>query len=369
MRPLLGACADKELDATQAGRVEQHLATCADCRRELAQIEQLHKLVKSVPHPELAEDYWHWQQNRVWRRINHDRRGLARPLRQPLLSGRFVGMAAGLVVVAVVVIAGWRMLGQGSLIDVGRYLMTEKTAGTRPEAVAALPKKAGAEAQADNREPEAGRSADEIAAGKAVEAQGKGLMEVSRGGSVGGAGAAGREPVVVTLQDRGEGMAGAGYKDKEEVGKPAQRQDNAVEQPAQSGAGAEATPSAASPVTAEEGSSLRLAQAAKAELTPELLSAPALPEVGEADTGTAVLKITTDSLGFVTRAVVMRSSGRALNDSIAALNARASRFKPVLREGRPLGSVFQRQYRFKVAEKSEQKQDKPEQGKPDKNGQ
>jgi TonB family protein len=358
---LLGACADKELDATQAGRVEQHLATCADCRRELAQIEELSKLTKSVPHPELAEDYWYWHQHRVWRRINHDRRGLSRPLRQSLVSGRFVGVAAGLVVVAVVVIAGWRMMDQGSLGDVSRYLMMEKTAGKQPEAVAAQPKTAGDEARADSREPEAGQSINEIAAGKAVEAQGKGLAEVGRGGSAAGLGTASREPVDATLHAPDQGMAATGHKDKGEAAELMLGKARAVEQPAPPGTAADFAP--APPGSAGKGARMR---SEKADLTPVLVSEPILPEVGESDTGTAVLRLTTDSLGFVTQAVVTRSSGRALNDSIAVLTARASRFQPVLREGRPVGSAFKRQYRFRAAREDEQP-DMPK-GKSGKNG-
>jgi outer membrane biosynthesis protein TonB len=79
-----------------------------------------------------------------------------------------------------------------------------------------------------------------------------------------------------------------------------------------------------------------------------------------------VLRLTTDSLGFVTLAVVTRSSGRALNDSIAVLNARESRFQPIRREGRPVGSAFKRQYRFRATREDEQP-DLPK-GKSEKNG-
>ncbi|MCX6844099.1 MAG: zf-HC2 domain-containing protein [candidate division WOR-3 bacterium] len=346
-KSVLGAYADKELDAAQAVRVEQHLAACPDCQRELVQIEQLHKLVKSVPHPELAEDYWNWQQSRVWRRINHERRGLAKPLRRPLLSIWSFSAAAGLVVVAVVVIAGWRMLGQGSLGDIGRYLMMEKTTGTRPESVATLSKTASAEARSDNREPEPSTSVDEIAVGNEVEGQGTGLAGARRGGTAGAVGAASPEPVAGALRARHEGMAATGPKDKDEVAEPMLGQASATGQPVASGAAADLAP--APPVYSGKGMRTQSEKPEGSDLTPTLLSEPILPEVGESDTGTAVLRLTTDSLGFVTVAVVTRTSGRALNDSIAVLNARASRFKPFVRDGRPLGSAFQRQYHFRAA--------------------
>ena len=359
--PLLGAYADSELDAAKAGQVKQHLATCADCRRHLAQIEQLSELTKSVPHPELAEDYWYWHQHRVWRRINQDRRGLAKPLRRPLLSSWSISTAVGLVVVAVVVIGGWRMMGQGGLGDISRYLMMEKTAGKQPEAVAAQPKLAGDGARVDKAGSEAVRTADEIETANAAERPGKGAAEVSGGGSSGGLGAASREPAVATLQDRGKEAAATGYADKEELAeKTSQQHAKAVGQPVRSGAAGMAAPVPAPPATAGKQSPVPYVQTASTKVAPGLVSAPALPLVDAADTGTAVLGLSTDSLGFVTRAVVTHSSGRALNDSIAVLNARASRFKPVLVNGRPLGSVFQRQYRFMAAQKSDPPQDAPQ---------
>ncbi len=309
--------------------------------------------MKSVPAPQLAEDYWQWQQHRVWRRINHERRGLARPLRQSFISGRFASVAVGLVVVAVVVIAGWRMMEQGSLGDVSKYLAMEKSAGKPPEAVAAKPTLAGDGARADKVEAAVRQSVDEAAAGKAAEEQGAGMAVGGRGGSSGGLGAASREPVVGALHADDQDMAATGHDDKDKAAKLMLGQAK-VERPAASGAAGEVAP--APPV---KGMTMQSEKPGKADLAPVLISEPILPEVGKSDTGTAVLRLTTDSLGLVTRAVVTRSSGQALTDSIALMNARASRFRPVMREGRPVGSVFQRQYRFRAAKESDEQPDIP----------
>ena len=57
VREWLGAFADGELDPARTEQVSAHLETCAGCRRELDQIQELHRLAKSMEHPRLAEDY------------------------------------------------------------------------------------------------------------------------------------------------------------------------------------------------------------------------------------------------------------------------------------------------------------------------
>jgi anti-sigma factor RsiW len=367
VKSLIGAFADGELDRARAELVRSHVAACADCRRELERVEALHNLVKKVEQPKLADDYWDWQRTRVWHGIRHDRRELARPRRQPFLFGRYAGMVAGAAVVLVIVFAGWRMFGQGSLVGTGRSLMAEKSEGAEPEVIAVTPEAAAGEEKAAGRGRESDRVLEVPRAEEATGTTGAGSAGVTRGGSAGAADEVRREPVAATLREQGEGMAAAGLKDRSDIQEPVQRQVRASEHPVRTGTvGKVAQESPAPPVAAKKESTVRFAQAGVVNLSPELLSAPGLPDVAEKDTGTAVLRLTTDSLGVVTRAVVMRSRGRALNDSIAVRNARASRFKPVLREGRRLGSVFQRQYRFKmVARKSEQNEDKPKREPPE----
>ncbi|MBI4713465.1 MAG: zf-HC2 domain-containing protein [Planctomycetes bacterium] len=51
-RELIGPYLDNELSADELSRVKTHLADCADCRRELAELEQVKGLVRSLPrHP------------------------------------------------------------------------------------------------------------------------------------------------------------------------------------------------------------------------------------------------------------------------------------------------------------------------------
>ena len=107
IRPLLGAYADKELDPARAEQVRIHLETCAECRRELAQIEGLGKLARSVQHPQLVDDYWDWHRDRVWRGIlGADRRQA--PSRRPTLAwARLIMPVASAAVLVFVIFAGW----------------------------------------------------------------------------------------------------------------------------------------------------------------------------------------------------------------------------------------------------------------------
>lgn len=49
-RPLLSAHVDRELSAAEALRVEQHLATCVECRREAQALQAVSQLTRTAPY-------------------------------------------------------------------------------------------------------------------------------------------------------------------------------------------------------------------------------------------------------------------------------------------------------------------------------
>jgi TonB family protein len=335
IRPLLGAFADKELDAAQADRVRQHLATCTDCPRELAQIEQLHKLVKGVEHPRLAEDYWHWHRARVWRGIRNVTRRRMPTFRPSFAWTRFATVAAGLAVVLVVVIGGWRMFGERQLLT-GRGMVAERTlaqpqaavppaALKRPVTVATEEKVATAEALRDEAEVSASggsatgvrldESADKTAsglAGKTVKADGLVRTE--------------SEPP----------PARAAATDEVNLAPPAARIGSANDH---------------EPAFAMKGSRIVTG--------PVLLESPPMPDLDILDTGTVLLNVTTDSIGRVLSAAVRRSSGSARLDSVAVRQIRWSRFKAAVQDSRSVPISFE--YPFRFQKKQAEKQKEPDQ--------
>lgn len=50
---------DGELDKAAAAEVSKHCEDCSDCRRELAELEQVGQLLASSPTPELPRTVWH----------------------------------------------------------------------------------------------------------------------------------------------------------------------------------------------------------------------------------------------------------------------------------------------------------------------
>jgi TonB family protein len=166
---------DGELDPRSTARVAAHLAGCPDCRHELEALRAINHLVRHDEPPPLAEDYWDWHRREVWRRLRSDRR--ARP--EPVTGRRFpwlrlATVAAGVAVVMIATVGGWRVLTGGA----GR---------TRPAYAAEEQAAAGAERREASAAERAGEPAVKATVPGARSGEQDGVaveLEVASGGSV-----------------------------------------------------------------------------------------------------------------------------------------------------------------------------------------
>ena len=73
MRPLITGYIDGELSPDQRAKLEEHLADCEDCRREMEQMtrltEELAKMEFREPTDDELERYWRCIYNRLERRV------------------------------------------------------------------------------------------------------------------------------------------------------------------------------------------------------------------------------------------------------------------------------------------------------------
>ncbi len=314
IRELLGAFADGELGPDQAEQVVGHLETCAGCRRELDQIRGLSRLVKSVEHPRLADDYWDWQSSRVWRGIR-ERKRVPEPRYRPMFVWpKLAAAAAGFVIVLVVVLAGWRTLltrpGQERRVGPSGEAPAGLQTAARPEATThAGVKQASRNAKERAVQHEAEGRSDELAHAPAAEK----VAGTAKGTAVAAKPAAGPSRPVgrstgVAAEERGDERAS----------------------------------------TPQAGQRPRVASGKKSRIVsgPVLLESPTLADADVTDTGTVLLSVKTDSAGRVVGAVVSRSSGSARLDSLAVRQMRRSRFKAAVKNNRSVPSSFE--YPFRV---------------------
>ena len=328
MREWLGVYADKELDPARAAQVRVHLETCADCRRELAQIQELHRLAKSVEHPRLAEDYWDWQRTRVWHGIRNAPRRRMPAFRPSFAWFRFATVAAGAAVVLVVVIAGWKafMPGTGPVgLSVSERKATEAVARTPAgpaSAVTSAPKDKQAEPAADMARARAEDRSEELAGVRPAAREEAGKSDVGYAGK--GAGTAGTAS--------GSGSA------RTLVSRPAPEAEVA--------AGGVAGEKPAAPAATGLRAGVSSHKAGRIVSGPVLLESPPLADADALDTGTVLLNVSTDSAGRVLGAAVRRSSGSARLDSVAVRQMRKSRFRAAVKNSRNVASSFEYPFRF-----------------------
>jgi TonB family protein len=307
VRPLLGALHDGELDEVSQEVVRRHLNACADCRRDLAELEHLTALSRRADPPELADDYWDWLGTRVQRRLRQDQRPRQHFFRPSFFWPRLATLAAGLVVAVVVIAVGWQALGPG-LFSTGPGRRSQMA---QPRTSAAIePETATAPGIARGVTPErvkqvgglAHRAEQQLEATDEVRHQAEFRQEVARAA----------EPEPAPQADAGQARSGS---------------DEPLSMNAQEFASAESHPA----LPAQSASRPKRQASVRGSgqvIRPELLSAPALPKVSVDDTGTVLVKITIDTLGRVLAAVVQRSSGMPVLDSLAVKAARESRFRP-----------------------------------------
>jgi TonB family protein len=340
VREWLGAFADGELDQERAEQVRVHLETCAGCRRELDQVQELNRLAKSVEHPRLAEDYWDWHRTKVWHGIRNRKRAPMLSYRPSFAWPKLAAAAAGLVVVLVVVIAGWRTLLERPG-TVGRTFAERQTKAEAPAAAAPGP---GRPAEVN----EAGKVTEGIPA--RVEGRSDELAQVPA--------ATGRdaEKTSVGYAAKGGGATGATVASKPSIA-PVLRSESelkvAAEQPGEELASAPAT--AGQNMHASSGKHM-----GRIVSGPVLLESPPLADADALDTGTVLLSVNTDSAGRVLNAGVRRSSGSARLDSLAVRQILQSRFKAAVKNNRSVPSSFAYPYRFQKKQTKPQEQQTPQ---------
>ena len=336
IREWLGAFADNELDQARAEQVRVHLETCADCRRELDQILELNRLTKSVEHPQLADDYWDWHRVRVWRGIR-ERKHVPTPWYRPTFTWpRLAAAAAGVVVVLVVAISGWRAFlpKPASMRPAGEVASELKTAPERR--VGAAP---GAKPSAGSEE--AGPVAD--AARAKAESRVEGFAQAPAG--------AAREAEKTGVGYAAKGGVTSGTASAEEPSAAPRRKGVTEMEVA-----ADHDEGPAVPLVGEPQLLVSSKKRSRIVSGPVLLESPALPDADALDTGTVLLSVNTDSTGRVLSAAVRRSSGSSKLDSVAVRQMRQSRFQAAVKKNRHVASSFEYQFRLQKKQTRAQEQ-------------
>jgi len=349
---LLGAYADGELDAALTEQVKAHVATCAECRRELEALNQLHQLVRRAGPPEPRDEYWDWHRTRVWRRLNQDTREHQRFYRPSFVWPKLATLAGALVVL-VVAIVGWQTLGPG----LGKH---REHAPVDKLLVSTAPPAPAGRAESERPAPVidevssggSGRQARGVQTGQAEAVKGVGALETEgrKAESRTGAATVQQPAAVATIAEKKDAprdrdrASSAGRKSRVSRSETSVREmtdDELRKTPVESLAG-----------ILKGGTVLQVvgAESKVADVKPVQLAMPSVPATD--DTGTTIVGLTTDTLGAVVAVRVMRSSGKPKLDSIALVLARKSRFSPGKRAGKPARFDFELPYRFnKLAQK------------------
>lgn len=346
---LLGAHLDGELDTARAAQVEAHLATCARCRRELEALRQLHRLVRKAGPPELRDDYWDWHRTRVWRRLNEDTREHQRFFRPSFAWPKLATLAGGLVVVLVVAVVGWQTLGPG-LTQHGKRAAADDhltVTGTSPspagqtesEPPALATGKVVSRGAAEPVHAEAGER-ESREGGRATLDEGR-MVEPATGAS-----RSGQPAAVVTLATKKTEP-----RDKDRVGSAPGEKTGAVSESSVIEVADDEFRQAKVESLAgflKGGAVFQIVgakpQPKRVDVRPTPVGVQPVPATD--DTGTAIVSLTTDTLGAVVDASIARSSGKPKLDSIALSMARKSRFSPGKRDGKLSRFSFEQTYQF-----------------------
>ncbi|MEO0077658.1 MAG: zf-HC2 domain-containing protein, partial [candidate division WOR-3 bacterium] len=167
VRDLLGPYLDAELAEAERLRVEEHLKACPGCREELAELKALHGLALKAAHPVPTQEHLEQLRRQVSRRLRREARPEGvRSRASPLSFFRLATLGGALVVVMVVVIAGYRLLGDksarpGPLAEVG---IERRQAPAVPAEAAPLPPDLASAPQSEETpvQPAAARSHSEV---------------------------------------------------------------------------------------------------------------------------------------------------------------------------------------------------------------
>lgn len=338
VRNLLGPYLDAELAETERLKIEEHLKACPGCRQELAELETLHGVALKAAHPASSEEHLDRLRWQVSRRLRGESRPEGRISRlSPVSFFRLATLGGALVVMMVVVIAGYRLLGDRSArpgplaeVELERRLTPVAPVETTPSrpALVAQPSSETAPAQ-----PAATHSRAEVRARIA-----------------------------------GKMLASEQARPYEEIPEPAT--SDLAESDLASGAGAEPpTPAArASAATATRMKSETsdevhtVWKAASEEPVRSALDHSGLagfvswprPDTLLTDTGTVELLLWVEPDSSVSSAKVLRSSGSPILDTFALRQALRARALPEFKDGKPVRMVRRAEFRQSVQQQDNQ---------------
>lgn len=300
----LGAYLDGELDATQRVRVEEHLRDCAACRAQLATLETLYRLVKEKDTgPSLAEDYWDWHRQQVWKRIRGTGRRRRHQPFEPVFSWfRVAVLAGGLAVILVLAVIGWQLWSGTQKPGFDRIASHTPDSMSPTEAFGR-----------DRRGPESLKKVVSTARdhGSRAEAEVESQPSLREYHSSTSAPGTDSQP---------EAMVTAA-----KVGVASEKRAGTV------------TPGVNTP--AEKPSVvLPLPIPAPLDQPAEVVSIAEVPRVRPEDTATVLVRALIEPDGSVSRLEIERSSGSRFLDTIALLNVQRAKFQPAMREGRKVRS-------------------------------
>lgn len=109
--------ADGALNAADRGRVEDHLASCAACRQQLAELRGTLVSVAAVDVPEPSPLFWEHFSRRIHEAVDGE---LQRPLGRSWVRWLFPAVAVAGLLLFVVAPGLWLRIGQPSLPSVGQ---------------------------------------------------------------------------------------------------------------------------------------------------------------------------------------------------------------------------------------------------------
>lgn len=335
---LLGPYLDGELTENERRRVGEHLASCSQCRQELAELEALHAVARRAAHPAAANEHLDNLRLQVGRRLRREARPENARQRLPALAlFRLATVGGALVVMLVVVIAGYRLLGDrsarpGPMAETG----FEQRLAAPAAPVAGVPEKPAPVGRAGGTTKAAGTARAETR-----------TEDVSGGG-------AGMTASEAARPDEGAAIAA-----KSETGAGAAAEELAAEQPAPA---VEPSAAAAGHKATGPGRAADFLRAAKTALEHAAADRDAWPgfilwprqETLLADTGTVELLLWVEPDSTISGAEVVRSSGSPTLDSFALRQALRARSAPDFRDGKPVRLIRRAEFRQSAAQPDNQ---------------
>lgn len=343
LHPLIERYLDGELDERDRRAVEQHIAGCPVAQREIAELSSLHELVARAEPAEPDEAFFFWQRRRVLNRLRHERRRRwsVRPAVGPIWL-RYTAVLGGAALLVLVVFVGWRFAVQHPILrpSVAAPELTGIDTVEKPAIAQTRVPESGKDGGVGVRmpaEPKHGRPAgtgerepsEQTVASSSPTASATAPTDVDR--------ATADERLEATNERDSQGQVVA------TAAEPRRREKSGAVPPPMpvlprrqrvSSVGPETLSRpgpgiAVSPKRPNENEDDRAA-----EVPAALVEKPSAIEP-PAETGTAVVRVMIESDGRPSRIQLVRSSGSRAVDDYALRLARAAKYRPAQRGGRP----------------------------------